>query len=327
MTKRLNLAVDLYGCPNRCTHCWLGHVPHRAMEIGADEWIAAYFRPYFEEIAFYSWFREPDNTPDYAARWERDKQLSVNAVPERFELASFYRLSRDPGYAEFLKSVGVKKVQLTVFGMEAMTDRYVGRRGAFRELMTASELLEKHGIATRYQAFIDMENREDVVKFRQWVGKPAEIFVHEGSCDGENRKRYDIRITRDAIPAELWDVYLGYDRITTEWECCEQLCGDVTSFVPHNEDEIVLNVTSGYDVYYNFTNLSENWKIGNMKTESPRELVGKIVKEDTFALQRAREISVKELVERYGDFTSERVFSPEDYKWYLLNNYIEGINP
>ncbi len=297
------------------------------MEDGADEWMVEYFRPYFDEIAFYSWFREPDNTPDYAARWERDKRLSVNAVPERFELASFYRLNRDPAYAEFLKNVGVEKVQLTFFGMEEMTDKYVGRRGAFRELTRSAEILREHGIATRYQAFIDMENREDVVKFRKSLGESAEFFVHEGSCDGANRKRYDVRITKDAIPVELRDVYLGYDRLMTERECCERMKLDESPFVYHNEEEIWLWVTSGFDVYYNFTNISDNWKIGNMKTMSAEKLVEKIVSEDTYALNRAREIPLKKLVEMYGDFTSERVFWAGDYKEYLLNNYIEGIKP
>ena len=41
--KHLSLVVDLYGCPNRCRHCWLGHMPNRRMEEGADEWIFQYF--------------------------------------------------------------------------------------------------------------------------------------------------------------------------------------------------------------------------------------------------------------------------------------------
>ena len=78
--KSLSLAVDLYGCPNRCLHCWLGHMPNRDMGPGADAWIADRFRPYFDRIAFYSWVREPDFCPDYRTRWERDKALSVNAL-------------------------------------------------------------------------------------------------------------------------------------------------------------------------------------------------------------------------------------------------------
>ncbi len=30
--KSITLCVDLYGCPNRCKHCWLGHMPNRYLE-------------------------------------------------------------------------------------------------------------------------------------------------------------------------------------------------------------------------------------------------------------------------------------------------------
>ena len=104
--KLLNLVVDLYGCPNRCLHCWLGHMPNRRMEDDADRFIVDYFSPYFDRIAFYSWLREPDFCEDYAERWERDLAVSRNARPERFELASFWRIVRDENYIPFLRSVG-----------------------------------------------------------------------------------------------------------------------------------------------------------------------------------------------------------------------------
>ena len=147
----LAICADLYGCPNRCAHCWIGHMPNLPMAPDADERIMEKFRPYFNAIEFYSWLREPDFCADYRARWERDKRLSVNCVPERFELASFWRLVRDPEYVKFLKEVGVPCVQLTFFGMEETTDRYIGRKGAFRELLRATEILLENGILPRWQ--------------------------------------------------------------------------------------------------------------------------------------------------------------------------------
>ena len=37
--KQLNLVADMNGCPNRCLHCWVGHMPNRKMEEGADRFI------------------------------------------------------------------------------------------------------------------------------------------------------------------------------------------------------------------------------------------------------------------------------------------------
>ena len=191
INKQLNLVADLYGCPNRCLHCWLGHMPNRRMEDGADRFIVDYFAPYFEKIAFYSWLREPDFCEDYAARWARDLAVSKNAKPERFELASFWRIVRDEKYIPFLRSVGVKKVQLTFFGLKETQDRYVGRQGAYEEVLEATERLIRGGITPRWQCFLNEENREEIVQVLQTYEEirrtkcpDMEFFVHEGSCDG-----------------------------------------------------------------------------------------------------------------------------------------------
>ena len=84
--KKLNLVVDMNGCPNRCLHCWLGHMPNRKMEENSDIFIMNYFSPFFNKIAYYSWLREPDYCNDYVARWEKDKAISKNTVPERFKV-------------------------------------------------------------------------------------------------------------------------------------------------------------------------------------------------------------------------------------------------
>lgn len=50
--KSITLCVDLYGCPNRCKHCWLGHMPNQKMEDDADAWIVDYFSHTFRKSVF-----------------------------------------------------------------------------------------------------------------------------------------------------------------------------------------------------------------------------------------------------------------------------------
>lgn len=329
MHKQLNLAVDMYGCPNRCLHCWLGHLPNRKMDERADDFIVNYFAHFFEKIAFYSWVREPDYCADYIERWKKDIAISKNTVPQRFELASFYRIVRDEQYIPFLKSVGVKKVQLSFFGLQETQDNYVGRREAFDEVLHATDLLIDGGIVPRWQCFINEENREEIIqvlhlaeKIKQTRCPELEFFVHEGSCDGENRKLYPIRIQKHHIPNELFPFYLDFDRRLTEQECCEILNGNSTCPEFPIGDEITLFISNEYDVYYNFTDMSKPWVIGNLKKEKPETLVHRIVEGDSFALRQAKICSWQELVNRYGDCTSEKVFSLDDYKMYLFNNFL-----
>jgi len=335
--KNLFVAVDMYGCPNRCKHCWLGHMPNRKMEDGADEWIVDYFKPYFENIGYYSWLREPDFCADYRERWLKDIAISEGIMPERFELASFWRIVKDPQYVKFLKEVDVKVVQLTFFGLEKMTDKYVGRAGAFKELLQATEILLRHEIAPRWQAFIYQENRKELVELLelskelklkercQSFGAEFKFFVHAGGCGGENRKQYDIWIEKESIPKELIPYYLEYDELLTEKECCKLLQTDVTNHVPHNEEDIVVYVANNYDVFFNFTHMSHEWKIGNLRTDKQEEVIRRIVEEDIPALNLARNITLSELVAKYGNVNSQRAFYLSDYKDYLLDCYVKEV--
>ena len=335
--RSLTLAVDMFGCPNRCRHCWIGHMPNRAMEEGADAWIVNYFRPYFNSIAFYSWLREPDFCDDYVQRWHRDNQISVNTSPMRFELASFWRIVRDPRYIDFLKEVGVKKVQLTFFGMEELTDQYTGRKGAFQELLDATEILIANQIAPRWQAFINEENKEEIVQLLSLIDslkleercstfhENFKFFVHSGSCDGENRKLYKIRIEKDHIPESIIPYYMDYEKVLTERECCSLLRNDTSNVVYHNGDAIVLNISNQYDVYFNFTHMTQAWRIGNLKSDNQDEIIRKIKDEDIPALNLARRIPVCELAEKYGDKQSDKAFFIDDYRSYLLNHYLEDV--
>ena len=327
--NRLNAVVDMYGCPNRCLHCWLGHMPNRRMEEGSDRFIVDFFSPYFDQIAYYSWLREPDYCDDYEARWQRDLEISKNAVPERFELASFYRVVRDEKYVPFLRSVGVKKVQLTFFGLESTQDRYVGRKGAWQEVLCATDLLIRGGIIPRWQCFINEENRDEIVQLfgmakeiRKERCPGLEFFVHEGTCDGENRKLYPIRIEKHRIPGELKEVFLNYDRVLSEAECFRMLTDDPASPAFPIGNEITLNISNRFDVYYNFTHMTEPWKIGNLKTDEPERLVRNVLSGNTPALNAAQRCTWSGLARRYGDPASDRVFSPDDYKMYLFNEFL-----
>ena len=337
MEKQLVLAADLYGCPNRCLHCWLSHMPNRQMEEGADEWIVEQFRPCFESIEFYSWLREPDFCPDYRVRWEADKALSVNAVPVRFELASFWRLVRDPDYVGFLKEAGVRCVQLSFFGLQQTTDRYVGRKGAYQELLKATDILLDNGIAPRWQCFINEENRDELVQLLKLsreqnlpgrcesFGSEFRFFVNEGSCDGENRKLYPIRICKENVPKELIPYYPDYNELLSEKELYSELINDSAHFVPHNKDKIVLYIANNYDLFFNFTHMRPEWRIGNLKKDPIAQLISRVLEEDIPALREARSITISELVQQYGDPLSQKAFQKEDYLMFLLNRHLERI--
>ena len=49
----------------------------------------------------------------------------------------------------------------------------------------------------------------------------------------------------------------------------------------------------------------------------------RVIDEDIPALMLSKTITIKELIKKYGNKGSDKVFSINDYKMYLLNNYLD----
>jgi MoaA/NifB/PqqE/SkfB family radical SAM enzyme len=146
--KKITVCLDMYGCPNRCKHCWLGTTPNGNLSIDDLIFVAEEFRPYTDNLEISDRYREEDYNDNYKELWRITTELSDTKTPH-FENISYWRAVRDNEYVQWLSSLGVKAAQLTIFGDEATTDYYVGRKGAFQEILYAIDILLKYGIAPR----------------------------------------------------------------------------------------------------------------------------------------------------------------------------------
>ena len=112
----------------------------------------------------------------------------------------------------------------------------------------------------------------------------------------------------------------------TESECCNALENDMSAPCFHNDGDITLNISNTCDVYFNYTHMTKPWVIGNMYTIAADELVRRIIEEDTFAINTLNQVAWSELVKKYGNFNSEKVFQLGDFKMFLVNEYLEDIS-
>lgn len=171
----------MLGCPNRCRHCFVGWRPNPKLTESDLRFVAEAFRPYAKTLTIYDWNREPDFGGDYKEKWELCKELSSpDRPPERFELASVWRLARDGEYAPWLKGLGVKYVQLTLFGGEELTDSFTGRRGAYQDILKAIDVLLENGIAPRIQAFVNKQTVQELYKVEELIDR----LELEKRCEG-----------------------------------------------------------------------------------------------------------------------------------------------
>lgn len=117
--------------------------------------------PYTNRLTIYDWYREPDYHDNYKELWDLCHRLS-DTCEEHFELISFWRIVRDKEYVKWLSSIGLKKAQLTLFGGEEKTDFYTGRKGAYREILQAIDILLENKISPRLQFFVNKDTVEEL---------------------------------------------------------------------------------------------------------------------------------------------------------------------
>ena len=102
--KEITVCLDMYGCPNRCKHCWLGVTPNGNMSISEIESAAEQFKLFTDCLQIFDWYREPDYKDNYQELFELCTHFSDKPI-EHFELVSFWRLVRDEGYVKWLSSL------------------------------------------------------------------------------------------------------------------------------------------------------------------------------------------------------------------------------
>lgn len=334
--KRLSIVFDMYGCPNRCKHCWIGHMDNIKKSNDDLIFVANYFQNVCDNFEIYSWMREPDYADNYKDLWILENKLAKGIKPQRFEIASFYRLVRDCDYAPWLYDIGVRVVQLTLFGLEEMTDYFIGRKGAFKEIIQATDILLDNKIAPRWQVFINQMNKDEIIEMIKLseklklkertavLGHEFKLFIHEGSCDGENLKLYPIRITKDDIDEKIIPYYLNYHELEEEKVLYNKLINDKSTRNLVSE-EVVFYVTNDFSVYPNISNIAPWWKLGNIKENTVDEIIYNYQNNKAIAMNISNTVPIYEIVRKVGNKNSNKLFSKNDYYDYLINQYSKFI--
>ncbi len=340
--KEITVCLDMYGCPNRCRHCWLGNTPNGHMSVLELEFAAKQFRPFTDCLRIYDWYREPDFSDNYQELYHLCNQFSDKPI-EHFELISFWRLVRDKEYVKWLSSIGLQKAQLTIFGNEETTDFYIGRKGAYKEIVNAIEILIENKISPRIQTFINRNNIGELKYIENLIkhldlenrcrsfGGEFSFFLHQGSCDGENEKLYDIRVTPDDLVniPNLLEAYtlrhFNKNNIMdvfgkTEQSLYEEL-KDNQATACYVSNSPVFYIDKDFNVYPNITSPTWYWCLGNLKKHGAETVLDHYAESNSIAQQIRLTVPIGDIVKKQGDRSSRRLFSKNDYIDFLLNKY------
>ena len=348
----IGLAFDMHGCPNRCRHCWLDHqevaTPRRCMTEEDVRWAVAQFRDFrrpgedqapWRGLRVMTWIREPDYSDDY--RRLRALELELSDTPYdrgEMELLSVWRLARDPEYARWGYEVGVRESQITFFGMEETTDWAVRRRGAFRDLLIATERLLAAGIRPRWQLFFtkllipdlpglialakELRLRERCEK----LGGPFTFWMHTPTPDGAALGLEHLRPTEgdlERVPRDFLEqseARIGGPIGTPERVLLRSLRDETGPAVRSvseatSGNPVCFYIAPGFDVYPSFTAASPGYRLGNLKADGVAGVLDTYEQDRTPGQRAMFRTPVSELAGRYGRPYGRRLYEGDDLKW------------
>lgn len=181
----------MFGCYNRCKHCWIGHSPNGNLTTDDLRFAAGQFLPFAERLTVYNWYREPDYSDSYKELWNVCNELS-DERREHFELISVWHIVRDREYVKWLSSLWLKAALLTLFGGQKK-EIFTRQKNAYGEILEAIEILLENRISPRIQVFINKDNIDeppfvetpiedlDLERRCRLCGKDFSFFIHQGS--------------------------------------------------------------------------------------------------------------------------------------------------
>ena len=340
--KKIGVALDMAGCPNRCRHCYLGFGSNRKLSDDDLRWVALQFRHYLEtadtsveSLTISSWFREPDFSDDYRHLYELEEKLS-DGKPERHELLSVWRLARDTEYASWAKLVGPDTCQISLFGMEETNDWFHRRKGAFRDALTATERLLDVGMKPRWQIFLTKKLLPEIdellrliERLRLWkrvqdLGSEFQLFMHAPGPDHEGRKIENLRPTVAevmSLPEAILEPSRKHFRRDILWHSESELYASIlkdNTISPRDERVLAepssfwFFITNDWDVFSNVGTLEPWWRLGNLKVDSVEMIMRRFEKDEIPGLDVLLNYPRDRLAREYGDPKGLKIYSAKD---------------
>ena len=346
-SNHIGIAADMFGCPNRCRHCYLGHSPNGTMTEDDVRRAANAFRaltrpgegvPLFQSIDVVTWHREPDFSDEYRRVYELEIELSdVKTYRAEWELMSEWRIARDETYAPWAYGIGLRTCQTTFFGVGETQDWFYQRRGAYDDCILATERLLEAGIKPRWQFFFtrkiipefdELMRLVDRMKIRERcseLGGEFVMFIHTPGPSGEAEFIEDLRPTIDdvkAIPVDLIQATERHFGERLSWtsvgERVSQLlasAGDEHASVLSATDPLWFIVKPNWDVFSNTGTMEPWWRLGNLQTDSIGQIVANYEQNNTVALRTICNVPLRELAVLYGDKDSRLIDGGVEDLW------------
>lgn len=347
------------GCPNRCKHCYLGYGVNMPINEESVRTISLMFKkyqlsdeniPYFNHVTVQTYFREPDYLNDYKYLWKLENELSTKNDAIRFELLSMWRLANDNEYAKWAYQIGVRRCQISFFGMEETTNYFFNRnikdKNAFKDNIIATERLLDAGIIPRWQIFLNKKGIGELDELMSIVdklnlekrvlelGEEFTIFTHIPDPLGAAFEIEKYRLDHDdiyKIPKYLIEkskIHFGINSTDdfigkTEKEWLPTL---IVNDNPINYSPPPAFFIDGtLDVYTNTFDMSKAFLMSNVFKDGIDCIMDNYLYNRTIGLKANKEIPISYLAGIYGNKNGEKLYVKESLLDLYFSKYLRSL--
>lgn len=335
------LLLNIHGMPccNNCRHCWaLGSPDYPTIPLADIKFVLkslAEFRDKNDVLAMPLFFKEPTIHPDFIEIVRSMKEHGFINEATFWATNGFGLARMNDDQWRSLKELGFDGLQFTFYGLEKTHDSFAGRSGAFRDIKTAIEKSNGHGVRWVAGHIVHQDNLAEIManvtlvnalnpdpkNHRGWflfshqgrastLARPTLAQMQQAELISKEGKWFRTEAThhREILenPAEAAQPYrqIGCNSLTFD------LDPDMNAYCGGGCDS---NGLLGL-----MPELKDDLKLGNLKQDSMCDLVNRYFDETPRPLKLLWDMTAGSLAEKYGDPSNDELFFKDDLvknKW------------
>lgn len=330
------LLVEVAGCPNACRHCFLEGTP-RGDERGPD-WARA-LHALFSEYARGRGEPPPEvslymQEPFYHSRWremlELEEELNGTSGRDRLLKKRWralvtvgWRIAREETFARWLKDYGYDVVQLTFFGLRDMHDWFARRRGAFDDLTRTMQRAADAGLVVMPSIMLHKRLIPELGDLLEFLARSGLPHVDKGR-PWESLQTLDPTgrgYALEGLRPDVDDICSLSDEIVKriemplrpESDYVTEILGEPEAPPEWDPSGLWLAVDLSGNAYPDHCSTLDEWHcLGNVFEEGPELIAERLHAGEPPGLRARRQLSERELAERYGDVAGRKVYGSHD---------------
>lgn len=315
MFNHVTLLLDMGGCLKKCPMCH--HIISSKNNMLLDDLHLIYelFTSFSKSITISSWYKDVDILSNYKELYSVEQKISDNIYENRFNKINYYRLINDKKYLSFIHKLNLKEVSIDIYGNHHTHNRYVGINKDFENIIESIKLLTEQNIKVKLNYIVSKLNINELKKtYDLFKNYNVEFTISQNIPTNLAFKKIYNRLTKQDLPKIN---FMNHNLGKTESDLYNELIKD-QSFLKINTLDPTFIIDGKKNIYHKINNLDSLYYLGNIKTESIKQIVENYLSMNTRLLNLINKYSIKDICLLAGNKDGSWIFTKEEYIIYLL---------